>query len=260
MLSIARSRLALPSQFIFLVLNAIAVLIGIIYNNQTPDLYENNAHHKLGWVATWVATAQVFMTLIFTYAGRGDSEDASSHERGAFFPVSTDEGVQSYPSRDLHDYRWSGDSGQGTERESSSLNGRSMSPNCDPPSDDYDGFEKPEDQVRDQPSWGRRWFQGTAVDRFLSSHVPAMVSNRVLRGLNASHMFIERIIMPFGFAAIATGGVTYGGIMVCLFFALVSFSVISTRLGLTVLCREALKFSTVSHTLSKEASSSGTAF
>lgn len=218
MLSIARSRLALPSQFIFLVLNAIAVLIGIIYNGQTPDLYENNAHHKLGWVVTWVATAQVVMTLIFTYAGRGQSEDASSHERGAFLPVSTDENVsplQSYPSRAFHDYRWSGDSGQGTERASSSLHSRPMSPNCDSTSDDYDGFEKPEDQVRDKPSGGRRWLQGTVVDRFLSSRVPAMVSNRVLRGLNATHMVIERVILPLGFAAIATGGVTYGGIMVC---------------------------------------------
>ena len=218
MLSVARSRLALPSQLTFLVLNATAVLVGIIYNGQTPDLYENNAHHKLGWVVTWVATAQVVMTLIFTYAGRGESEtDISPHERGAFLPVSTDDNVgplQSYPSGTFHDYRWSGDSGQGTERASSSLHSRPTSPNCDSPND-YDGFEKPEDQVPSNTSGSGRWLQGTVVDRFLSSRMPKMVSSRVLRVLDGIHMVIERIILPFGFAAIATGGVTYGGIMVC---------------------------------------------
>ena len=211
MLSIARSRLALPTQFVFWIVNAIGVLIGIIYNNQTPDLYENNAHHKIGWIITAVASAQVFMTLIFTYAGRGESE-VSSYERATFLPVSTDETTSPvhYPSGSLHAYRWSRDSGQGTEQ--NSLNSRPTSPQCDSPSEDYDGFEKPEEQVRGKQ--GKRWFQGTVVDRFLSSRVPAMASSRVLRTLNMAHMVIERIILPFGFAAIATGGVTYGGIMV----------------------------------------------
>lgn len=226
MLSVARSRLALPSQLTFLVLNATAVLVGIIYNGQTPDLYENNAHHKLGWVVTWVATAQVVMTLIFTYAGRGETEtDISPHERGAFLPVSTDDNVgplQSYPSGTFHDYRWSGDSGQGTERASSSLHSRPSSPNCDSPND-YDGFEKPEDQVPSSTSGSGRWLQGTVVDRFLSSRMPKMVSSRVLRVLDGVHMVIERIILPFGFAAIATGGVTYGGIMVCFLCCLFFF-------------------------------------
>ena len=215
MLSIARSRLALPTQFVFWIVNAIGVLIGIIYNNQTPDLYENNAHHKIGWIITAVASAQVFMTLIFTYAGRGESE-VSSYERATFLPVSTDETASPmhYPSGSLHAYRWSRDSGQGTEQ--NSLNSRPTSPQCDSRSEDYDGFEKPEEQVRGKQ--GKRWFQGTVVDRFLSSRVPAMASSRVLRTLNMAHMVIERIILPFGFAAIATGGVTYGDIMVSIFF------------------------------------------
>lgn len=217
MLSIARSRLALPTQFVFWIVNAIGVLIGIVYNSQTPDLYENNAHHKIGWIITAVASAQVFMTLIFTYAGRGESE-VSSYERATFLPVSTDETASPvhYPSGSLHAYRWSRDSGQGTER-NSSLNSRPTSPHCDSPSEDYDGFEKPEEQVRGKPTQGKRWFQGTVVDRFLSSRVPAMASSRLLRVLNMVHMVIERIIMPFGFVAIATGGVTYGGIMVSIF-------------------------------------------
>lgn len=211
MLSVARSRLALPTQFAFLVFNAIGLLVGIIYNSQTPDLYENNAHHKIGWIITWVASAQVVMTLLFVYAGRGENE-VSSHERATFLPVSTEDTpspLNTYPSGSFHDYRWSRDSGQGSERNSSSLHSRPASP-----SDEYDGFEKPEDEFHAKPTESRRWFQGTVFDQFLSSRVPAMVSSRVLRALNIIHMVIERIILPFGFAAIATGGVTYGGIMV----------------------------------------------
>lgn len=211
MLSVARSRLALPTQFVFLVFNAVGLLVGIIYNGQTPDLYKNNAHHKIGWIVTWVASAQVIMTLLFAYAGRGETE-VSSYERAAFLPVATEDApspLQSYPSGSFHDYRWSRDSGQGSERNSSSLHSRPGSP-----SGEYDGFEKPEDQDHAKPTESRRWFQGTVVDRFLSSRVPSMVSSRVLRTMNIIHMVIERTIMPFGFAAIATGGVTYGGIMV----------------------------------------------
>jgi hypothetical protein len=40
-----------------------------------------------------------------------------------------------------------------------------------------------------------------------------MVSNRVLRIFNGVYNVIDRIILPFGFVAIATGAVTYGGIM-----------------------------------------------
>lgn len=221
MLSVARSRFALPTQFLFLIINAFGMLVGIIYNGQTPDLYENNAHHKIGWVATWVVSAQVIMSLIFAYAGRGDA-DVTAFERAAFLPVSTDEMAghpHSYPSGAIHEYRWSRDSGQGTERNSCSIRSGPSSPTCVSPSDEYDDFEKPNDDVHDKPVESRKWFRNTFVDRFLASRVPGMVSSRVLSILNVVYMVIDRIILPFGFIAICTGGVTYGGIMVSLFFA-----------------------------------------
>lgn len=214
MFSVARSKFALPSQFCFLAFNALGVLLGIIYNSQTPDLYENNAHHKIGWIVTWVACAQAIMSLIFAYAGRGETE-SSSYERAAFLPVSTDEmgeNQMAYPNGALHEYRWSRDSGQGTERNSASLNSRAPSP-CRSPVEEYDGFDKPEDQ-HFKPVGRPSWWQNTVVDRFLVSRVPGMMSSRVLRVLNFVYIVIDKIILPFGFAAIATGGVTYGGIMV----------------------------------------------
>ncbi|PWY88444.1 integral membrane protein [Aspergillus heteromorphus CBS 117.55] len=215
MFSIAHSRFALPSQFLFLVLNAVGLLIGIIYNSQTPDLYENNAHHKIGWIATWVMSAQVIMSLIFAYAGRAETE-SSSYEQAAFLPVSTDEmaeSPQSYPAGIRHSYRWSRDSGQGTERNSSSLHSRPGSPSCGSPSDEYDGFEKPEDSLPESSSKPRGCFRVPFADRFLASRVPRMVSGRVVRILSIIYNVIDRIILPFGFVAIATGGVTYGGLM-----------------------------------------------
>jgi len=69
MLSIARSRLAVPTQLLFLALNGCGIFFGIFYNVDTPDLYANNAHHKIGWIATWVMTAQVAMSLLFAFSG-----------------------------------------------------------------------------------------------------------------------------------------------------------------------------------------------
>ncbi|KAL5355182.1 hypothetical protein BJX96DRAFT_3256 [Aspergillus floccosus] len=214
MFSVARSRYALPSQFLFLVANAFGLLVGIIYNSQTPDLYENNAHHKIGWIATWVISAQVIMALIFAYAGRGES-DSSSYERAAFLPVSTDDMLESptYTAGIRHEYRWSRDSGQGTERNSASLHSRPGSPSCSSPSEEFESFHKPEEEILEKPVERRGWLHSTFVDRFLASRVPRMVSSRVLRVLHIIYIVIDRIILPFGFISIATGAVTYGGIM-----------------------------------------------
>lgn len=210
MLSIARSRLALPSQFLFLVFNAFGLLFGTIYNSQTPDLYENNAHHKIGWIVTWVISAQVVLALIFAYAGRGESKQSQvrSFERAAFLPLATDENECPYPTGVMHEYRWSRDSGQGTEPGSSIHS--PTSPSCESQAE-YEGFEKPE-ELPPKASGPRGWFHSSFVDRFLSNRVPGMVPDRVLRISNIVYNVIDRIILPFGFIAIVTGAVTYGGI------------------------------------------------
>ncbi|KAJ5206358.1 hypothetical protein N7491_003022 [Penicillium cf. griseofulvum] len=209
-LSIARSWLALPSQFIFLAFNAFGVLLGVIYNSQTPDLYENNAHHKIGWVATCVVSAQLVLALLFAYAGRGKSS-APSYEHAAFFPVATEDHDTEHACLNgaMREHRWSRDSGQGTDSNSSIHSPGSSS--CDSPTE-YDGFEKPEElRAKVTPQHG--WIHHTRVGRFLSQTVPGLIPSRVLRILNVVYNIVDRVILPFGFAAIATGAVTYGGIM-----------------------------------------------
>ena len=123
LLSIARSRFALIVQFIFLAVNAVGILLATIYNASTPDLYPNNAHHKLGWVVTWIVVAQLVMGVITIYTGRQE-------RKPKYLPVSSEAMAEHHRwqgLRSLQASRFSNDSGQGTERNTESLRSQSIS-------------------------------------------------------------------------------------------------------------------------------------
>ncbi|KAK2784647.1 hypothetical protein FQN53_008367 [Emmonsiellopsis sp. PD_33] len=212
MLSVARSRLALPTQFVFLVVNAFGLLLAAVYNNQSPNLYDNNVHHKIGWIATWVMVAEVVMGLLFAYSGQGKHSSAS-YEGVAFLPVPA-EAEDEPDSPD--EYRWSGDSGQGTERNSSSLHSRNSSPErgrrMSRPGDSTEFDEKPDNVMNGETPVARGFFKGLFLDNFLSRRVPGLLPKRALNIMVAIHTVIERTILILGFIAIATGAVVYGGI------------------------------------------------
>ncbi|KAI1619742.1 hypothetical protein EDD37DRAFT_570458 [Exophiala viscosa] len=215
--SVSRSRFALPVQFLFLLLNGFGVLFGTVYNVNVPDLYENNAHHKIGWIATWIVTAQVIMSLMFHYSGRGKrSEEAASAEGRAFLPV-TVENMTQHNTPLYSDHRWSGDSGQGTEA-SSTLNSRDASPINPNRRDPYNDFEKPEPQPEaddeEHESLSARkprnsWLR--FMDKYLASWVPNLLSAKILRIIEIVYEVIDRTILVLGFIALMTGGVTYVG-------------------------------------------------
>ncbi|OAX77660.1 hypothetical protein ACJ72_08039 [Emergomyces africanus] len=222
MLSIARSRLALPAQFIFLIVNALGLLLAVVYNSQSPNLYENNVHHKIGWIATWVMIAEVIMALLFAYSGTRDTNTppGAPYERVAFLPVPTrDSQNETYQAGPYHQYRWSGDSGQGTERNSASLRSRSSSPErgrrMARPGDNDEFDEKPEDEMSTNggeiPATNR-FFRAGFLDKFLSRRLPGLLSKRALNIMNVFYVIIERTILILGFISIATGAVVYGGI------------------------------------------------
>ncbi|KAJ6003077.1 hypothetical protein N7451_005624 [Penicillium sp. IBT 35674x] len=195
-LSITRSRLALPSQFIFLFFNTFGLLSGIVYNSQTPDLYKNNAHHKIGWIGTWVVGAHVILALIFTYSGRGKSQ---SMYKSVFY----------HTTGAMHDYCSSKDNCQSNESNSPSHGVQSSF--CGSIAE-YEGLEKNKKEVLGHVAAPRVRFRNTLVDHFLSTRIPDMV-NCVLRISNVVYNVIDRTILPFGFIAITTGAVTYGGFM-----------------------------------------------
>ena len=213
--STTRSSLALPTQFLFLVVNGAGVFFGTIYNVKTPDLYENNAHHKIGWIATWVMTAQVVMGLLFFYSGRTKRSSAPAHERAAFLPVSIESMAQHnqmHQAAGYSNYRWSGDSGQGTER-SSSHQSRDISP-TDPIRYTKPEVDDDEDDEDDNVPQRRGFLRNSFVDRYLSQRIPGLVSRRLQRGLEILYEIIDRTILVLGFIALSTGGVTYAGIFV----------------------------------------------
>lgn len=204
MLSVAHSRFTIPTQFVFLIVNGVALFFGLVYNASTPDLYENNAHHKIGWIASSVVVAQFVIGIIYAYSGRRTKTMASQYERATFFPISTEnmmEHQQLYTP--VAEYRWSGDSGHGTSCPTS-------------PDEEHHNFTKPEedDDVQVPTPLARGWLRSAFLDRFFTSRVPGLLSNKMLRALRVVYNIIDRIILPFGFIALATGGVTYGGIFV----------------------------------------------
>lgn len=209
MLSIARSRYTLLVQFVFLALNAVGIVLATIYNASTPDMYPNNSHHKLGWVLTWVVGAQVFIGLISAYTGRQDKEHAG------FIPVSSEAMAEHQRMQDLgfaETYRFSNDSGQGTEPNTESLRSHSISSTGD------EERQLPVARDRDQDEYlgseKRGLLKGSRVDQFLSNKIPGLLSARVLRVFQFFYDVVDRLILILAFVAVTTGFVTYGGLFV----------------------------------------------
>lgn len=214
MLSIAHSRITLLVQFLFLALNAFALLLGVVYNHKTPELYAKNTHSKIGWLVTWIALAWVSMGLIQLYTGRSK---VHSQDDLLAQPVTKENMVQyqrmheaQLPSRS----RWSNDSGQGTERNSASL--------CASPSDvpEHLHFPSPsqrytqdeEDDVLDDEAEKRGFLGNTSVDRFLPCNIGRFASRPLLKTLHFLYAVIERSLLIQAFVAIASGTIVYGGI------------------------------------------------
>lgn len=208
----------------FLVLNGCGLFFGIYYNANTPDLYPDNAHHKIGWLATCVVTAQVALGLLFTFSAHGNKEAEKDEaettvpaEREAFLPISIEamaEHHKLHGRQGYEDIRWSKDSGQGTERASSSLNS--------PDREEYESYEKhrpegDEEDDTDEVEHGlpqRQQHVRRSLHQFIRRRLPCMLSVRTLKLSKAVYDAIDRIILILAFIALISGGVTYAGIMV----------------------------------------------
>jgi hypothetical protein len=214
MLSIAHSRLTLLVQFLFLVFNAFALLLGVVYNHKTPELYANNAHSKIGWVVTWIALAWVSIGLIQLYTGRSKthSQDDLSAQLMTAENMAQYQRVQDtqLPTQS----RWSNDSGQGTERNSASL---CASPTVESENLRFQGptrtyTQDEEDDVFDEKAEKRGFLANTSVDRFLSRNIGRFASGRLLKTMRFLYVVIERSMMIQAFVAVASGTIVYGGI------------------------------------------------
>jgi len=212
----------LPVQSLFLVCHALGLVVGTVYNSKTPDLYENNAHHKLGWVVTWIASAQVLMGLVDLYAGRGIRNLGTRGEHAAFIPVSVEAMTQHHRLHampQVHGYRNSNDSGQGTERASSSLRSQSLSSMEEaegPQSIDSRramyGVEQ--GNSKDEIVGKQGFFHNNMIDRISIRRITGLLPERLPVLINLTNNCLDRVILLLGFLVITTGAVTYGGVFV----------------------------------------------
>ncbi|RFU24218.1 hypothetical protein B7463_g12117, partial [Scytalidium lignicola] len=216
-LSIARSRYSLLVQFVFLILNACGLLLGTFYNASTPDLYPNNAHHKLGWVVTWFMCAKVLMEMISAYTGHNSKGNVLAEERAAFIPISSENMAQHHRLHGHghghgHIYRYSNDSGQGTEPNTASLRSQSISSIGEDENPLHQQPISEEEEEEDIMLEKQILTQRSKMNDYLSRKVPALFSTRALKVLRFAYGAIDRTILILGFVTLATGYITYGGI------------------------------------------------
>ncbi|KAH7029345.1 uncharacterized protein B0I36DRAFT_244651 [Microdochium trichocladiopsis] len=220
MFSIARSRYTVPTQFFFLATNAAGLVLGLFYNANTPDLYPNNAHHKLGWLVFWVACAQVLISMVGRASGalgKGLSKLRShykSHEEQAFIPVSTG-AIAAHAQLYAHPYQHN-NAGANTADSSRSNSVSTMvgqesptrasfdqSRTFDHHGHDNDGYD---DDLEFKPSELRN---SATSDKSLLVRAAGLMSRRVWSVLSLVYNFIDRTILILGSITIATGIITY---------------------------------------------------
>ncbi|RCI11338.1 hypothetical protein L249_7397 [Ophiocordyceps polyrhachis-furcata BCC 54312] len=196
MLSLAGSRFTLVSQYWFLSLNALALVFGTIYNAKTPDLYPNNAHGKVGWLISWVASAQVLLSLLGWAGGivrSGPNSPSSGRLISDYSHLDCDiAGID----------RFSSDSNQGAGSSSKVLP-RPLVPAL--PDGNYEAIpahssdEEVDNVTSNQPVFVPLTLTGVK-GVFIKAYQMCALLYRV----------IDRILLPGGFVAFATGVATFG--------------------------------------------------
>lgn len=185
----------------FMVLNAIGLALGTIYSNQTPDLYPNNSHSKIGWILTLIVAAQ---TIMITGSG--------TRRRQLTTPLSAEVMARHHARtpdfRDSAGYPHAG--GQGDDLASPRNNSMSGTTDCE---------DAVSQQMQDYHDSGSDWdfteekglLDHSAVDRVLS-RLPHRFLQKALRFLDISRDLIDYTVLLLGFIGITTGIVVYGGI------------------------------------------------
>lgn len=215
MFSLARSRYTLPVQFVFFATNALGVLFSTIYNAKTPDLYPNNAHHKLGWLVTWVISAQVVVGLLGRVAGaftksKDGMDEGDAAEGLSFMPISR-AAMDEHHRFHGHQYsalgRSSNDSGQGTEPNTESSRKHSFSSSHDtlasPTAAESTHKEFVEDDG-DLEAHELALSRGGTMRKFLAG-LGGKNSSRAWQVMIFGYNFVDRTSLILSFITLATG-------------------------------------------------------
>jgi hypothetical protein len=190
MLSIARSRFHLLAQSVFLSTNALGLLLGVIYNHQTPDLYEKEKHSSVGWVITCVASVWFGCSLIRAFASK-----RSRQSRLVTTTADTTSSSFCYQSR---------------PPSSASEHPPQRRRQCYQPHFEPDDIG---DDAEDIEEYGL--LSLTTVKHFLLQEIGLHSGfKRTLQFVSIITTILDRIILPLGFICVVTGVVVYSGIFV----------------------------------------------
>jgi hypothetical protein len=192
--------------------------VGTAYNAQTPDLYPHNAHHPIGWIVTWVVSAQVVVSLLRRVGGAltgaaptNTAADQLAEERRAFIPLPSGRAASYFGH-----YRLSNDSGQGSEPTTESLRSNSFSTLADrdaqEPHPDKELHD--DDDELDGPAMPMPMQASPAPRSRTALMALKVVSSRVWKYIDFGYKTVDRIILPFGFIAYITGIATMGRLFV----------------------------------------------
>lgn len=208
MLSVARSRYHLPAQVFFHLVNSFGVFTGLVYNHATPELYEGNAHHPLGWV---VMVLTVVWTLISFYVAYGEDQGPKIAS-GSSLNAQRMAKYERLSQMD-EEARQSRDSGHGTERHSASLYGSRQNSSDivhQKPEEPMDDLALGDEEIDDLE---RRGFLGdNRLDRFLSRSVGRISTQRATKGVRFAQIVLEKFLLLLGFAALLSGFIVFGGL------------------------------------------------
>lgn len=196
MLSLAKSRYRILVQFVFSSMNALGVALAISYNARTPDLYPNNAHHKIGWIITAIAAIDLCISFFDGIARVTSSRVKVQFEEPELALMSS--ALQDHDPVDSSDNTsTSHGSSHSSETEIGSLPGDEHV-RCDEP------FKCADQEERDSllPMANSRRRFSAQVQEFL-------VSSTFRKYLIITSRIVNYIVLPFGFVAVATGIVTY---------------------------------------------------
>ncbi len=215
MLSVARSRFAFPAQLSFLALHSVGLLLGTVYSSKTPDLYENNAHQKIGWIVTWIVVGQCIIGLVKLTISFEKPQDVDDDEQTACLPMSTQALAQHHPATySPEEYRYSRDSGHYTASEAS--RSQSVSSMQDQENGEHQKFLEYQNQRADSEAdyMEKEGLLGSTRAQRVATHLASMMSQRTTRALKITYNAIDCVSLPLGFAAIVSGVVVYGGVFV----------------------------------------------
>lgn len=173
-----------------------------------PDLYKGNMHSPLGWALSVIMLLQCVIGAAQMYAPVGVSEKtASEEETQAFIPISVEAMVQHqamHGRNERDQFRFSRDSGQGTEPEFSS--------SCSVASVEGEPRKFEECTLGDYSD--RSDDRSRSVFRWRLRGKSRIRSSRILRIVIRLSDLIDYAILPLGFVAIISGLVIYGGVFV----------------------------------------------